>query len=53
MLDKGEKVEKKNTNISLNLELKKQLKIYAAMHNTNLSAIFNKIGQAYLNNANA
>lgn len=50
MLKKVGKVKKVNTNISLEIDLKKQLKIYAVKNNTNLSEILNKVGQAYLNN---
>lgn len=48
MLNKG-KVKKINTNISLGIELKKQLQIYAINNDTNLSEILNKAGQTYLN----
>lgn len=43
-----EKVKKINTNISLGVDLKKQLQIYAIKNNTNLSEILNKCGQLYL-----
>lgn len=48
MLKKAEKIRKVNTNISLIVDLKKQLQIFAIKNDSNLSEVLNEAGQAYL-----
>lgn len=50
MVKKENKTKKINTNVSLNLDLKKKLQVYAVWNNTTLSAILNQAGQTYLSN---
>lgn len=47
-IDKPQSKNRINTNISLNIELKKQLQVYGIMNNKTLSDILNESGEMYL-----